>query len=163
MLMKHAKLFDSESVFVMDGDNQIDVFQAVAKKLTEQDLVKPGFLESIITREKNYPTGINLTPVSTALDNIAIPHTEAEYVKVSRIIPIKLIKPIVFHDMIQPDQQLEVKFLFMILNDNPTGQANILAQIMDFIATTDPQKLQMLFNLTDPQKIYEFLVDNFSK
>lgn len=65
--------------------------------------------------------------------------------------------------MIAPDQSLPVKFLFMILNNNPEGQANILAQIMDFLRLTPVSKLQALFNLTETDKIYQFLSKNFSQ
>ena len=65
--------------------------------------------------------------------------------------------------MIDPSQELEVKFLFMILNNDPEGQANILAQIMDFLASTSVLQLNKLFNLTDTNKIYEFLSENFKQ
>ena len=45
--------------------------------------------------------------------NIAIPHTESEFVKTCRIVPVKLNHPITFHNMIAPDASFEVRFLFM--------------------------------------------------
>ena len=38
--------------------------------------------------------------------------------------------------MINPEQPLEVKFLFMLLDNDPDGQAELLASVMDFLADT---------------------------
>ena len=71
------------------------------------------FLDHLIEREENYPTGLDLTLIDQALPNIAIPHTESEYVNTTRIIPIKLNHPISFNNMIQPKNRVG-RFLFFL-------------------------------------------------
>ena len=78
------------------------------------------------------------------------------------IVPVALKNEVIFKNMIEPDKNLSVKFLFMILNDNPEGQANILAQIMDFLRLTPVSKLTELFNYTDQDKIFQFLNNSFN-
>lgn len=114
-----------------------------------------------MNREQNFPTGIDLSVVDPELPNVAIPHTEGEFVNIRRVIPIKLLKPIKFFNMIQPDQELEVKFMFMILNNDPDGQANILAQIMNFLTATSKENLKEFFEMQEPKEIFDFLNNNF--
>lgn len=161
--MKQAQnfLFDKETVFILKGESQEEIFRTVANDLLEKDLVTDDFLENLLERENNFPTGIDLSVIDPKLPNIAIPHTEIEFVKTKRIIPIRLIQPIAFQNMIQPDQSLEVSFLFMILNDSATEQSNMLADIMDYLNQTDPKELGDFFESTKEEEVYEFLVDNF--
>ena len=94
---------------------------------------------------------------------MAIPHTEGEFVNTRMIVPIELTHPIKFNNMIEPDKELDVKFLFMILNNDPEGQANILAQIMDFLNSTPVDQLTKLFNLKSTDEIYEFMAEHFKQ
>ena len=71
--------------------------------------------------------------------------------------------PIRFNNMVDPQKTLDVSFLFMILNNDPTGQANVLAQIMDFLAHTSVDKLMELFSLDSTKEIYDFLTENFKQ
>lgn len=65
--------------------------------------------------------------------------------------------------MIAPDQKLKVSFLFMILNNDPEGQANVLAQIMDFLTTSSAETLAKLFGADDAATIYNVLATSFKK
>lgn len=161
--MKVDSLFSPKAVFVSDAIDSTAVLKEVSEKLLQQDLVKADFFTEITKREAKYPTGIDTSPIAKDLPNIAVPHTEGEFVNTRLVIPVALKSPVGFKNMIAPDQELPVKFLFMILNNDPEGQANILAQIMDFLRLTSVSKLQELFSLTDPDKIYQFLGKYFKQ
>lgn len=154
--------FFEDTTYVSGKTTQLEVFEEVYWDLLEKKLVTEDFLENLIEREKNYPTGLSLTPVSEGLPDIAIPHTESEFVLTTRIIPIKLKKPISFNDMISPDDQVSAHFLFMILNQNGEAQAGMLADIMDFINSVDKEVLCDFFNLENPELIYQFLEEHFN-
>ncbi|MCS4486738.1 PTS sugar transporter subunit IIA [Staphylococcus americanisciuri] len=154
-------LFAEDTVYVSNKQTQADVFKEVYTDLLKKNLVTEAFLEHLLEREQNYPTGLDLSPVSDRLPNIAIPHTETSFVKTSRIIPIKLQQPITFHNMIKPDTTISVSFLFMILNENSESQAGLLAQIMDFINATDKEALRTFFDLEDTTAIYQFLKQHY--
>ncbi|MCZ3622216.1 PTS sugar transporter subunit IIA [Lactobacillus mulieris] len=156
-------LFAPNAVFFTEKQARNEIFEEVYQKLLKLNYVKGNFLDNVIQRENTYPTGIDTSPISGELANVAIPHTEGEFVNTRLIVPIALKYPVKFNNMIDPSQELEVKFLFMILNNDPEGQANILAQIMDFLASTSVLQLNKLFNLTDTNKIYEFLSENFKQ
>lgn len=160
--MKENSLFSTEAVFVSDATDSTAIFKEVSKGLFARDLVKESFFNEITKREEKYPTGIDTSPISKELPNIAVPHTEGEFVNTCLIVPVALKNEVIFKNMIEPDKNLSVKFLFMILNDNPEGQANILAQIMDFLRLTPVSKLTELFNYTDQDKIFQFLNNSFN-
>lgn len=154
-------VFCEETVFVSNQPSQKGVFREVYDDLLKKKLVTVDFFEHLIEREENYPTGLDLTLIDQKLPNIAIPHTESDYVNTTRIIPIKLTHPISFNNMIQPKTELEVSFLFMILNKDGETQSNLLATIMDFINALDQSTLLHFFQLNDPKEIYTFLTNNF--
>lgn len=156
-------LFNEKEVFVSNASTQEEVFREVAEILYKRDLVTKDFINNLLEREENYPTGIDMSVVSEKIPNIAIPHTESEFVKARMIVPIKLNKEISFHNMIDPTKEFDVKFLFMILNNDPEGQSNILARIMDFMARTSENELVSFFKASDPKDIYSFLNRKFIK
>jgi PTS system galactitol-specific IIA component len=155
-------LIDKNLMFVVDGRSQDEVFQDVADRLLKADAVKPDFLKNLEEREKNYPTGMDMSVVNKDYPNIAIPHTEGQFVNTRKIIPVRLKQPIEFANMISPDQHFPVGFLFMILNNDPEGQANVLAQIMDFLTNADKDQLARLFNAEDTQTIFDILAPAFN-
>ncbi|GHN36009.1 PTS sugar transporter subunit IIA [Lactobacillus delbrueckii] len=154
-------LFASDAVFISEQTDKEAVIREVYQKLLDRGYVKGDFIAHILEREKQYPTGIDTSPISKDLPNVAIPHTEGEFVNTRMIAPIELVHPVKFHNMIEPDKELDVKFLFMILNNDPEGQANILAQIMDFLNSTPVEQLKQLFSSKSTSEIYEFLAEHF--
>lgn len=158
-----TSLFAPDAVYTSDKTSKEEVLEEVYGKLLKAGYVKGDFLSHIIEREEHYPTGIDTSPISKELPNVAIPHTEGEFVNARLIVPIALKHPVKFQNMIEPDKSLEVKFLFMILNNDPEGQANVLAQIMGFLSTTPVKDLVRLFNLTSTKQIFDFMSENFKQ
>lgn len=155
------KLFKKDAVFVSDKNPKEVVFEEVANELFKKGYVKDDFYEKLVERESKYPTGMDMKVVDEELPNIAIPHTESEYVNETLIAPIKLEKKVKFNNMINPEESLEVSYLFMILNDQKEKQANILAGIMDFLNSTDSKELKEFFEYEDTEDIYDFLTNKF--
>lgn len=157
-----TKFFFKDTVYVSNKQSQSQVFEEVYQDLLQKELVTEEFLENLLEREKNYPTGLDLSPVSKILPDIAIPHTESKFVRTTRIIPIKLKNVIPFNNMISPSQQVEAHFLFMILNENGDTQVSMLADIMDFMNSVGKEELCSFFQLEDTDAIYHFLEMHFN-
>lgn len=151
-------LIDKKYIFISDSKDKNEVFEEVYKVLYKDDLVTKEFLEMVEEREKNYPTGMDMSVVGGINYNIAIPHTEAYAVKTSMVIPIQLRNEISFNNMIEPDQEIKVKFMFLILNDGTDEQTNILAKIMDFVTKTE--NINDLFEIYNKNEIYSFIKNN---
>lgn len=154
-------LFTKDRIYVSNQTSQENVFNEIHQDLLRQNCVTEDFLQNLLEREKNYPTGIALTPIDPELPNIAIPHTETQFVKASGIVPVKLNYPITFYNMISPKEKLSVSFLFMILNQNGQDQTGLLAAIMDFINACGKDELVTFFNTEDPAELFNFLENNF--
>ena len=101
--------------------------------------------------------GLDTSTLGKNIPNIAIPHTEGEFVNTKLIVPVSLTTPVVFHNMINPEQPLEVKFLFMLLDNDPDGQAELLASVMDFLADTPANELREV--LTSPIRMQSMLFE----
>ena len=67
------KLFFKETTYVSSKGTQAEVFEEVYLDLLNKQLVTEDFLESLLERERNYPTGLDLSPISEILPDIAIP------------------------------------------------------------------------------------------
>ena len=102
-----------------------------------------------------------MRPLSRELPDVAVPHTEGDYVSAQLIVPIALRNSATFNNMVNPSEALEVKFLFLILNNDPDMHSTILAKIMDFLAGTSVDDLNELFNSDSNEEIYDFLENNF--
>lgn len=154
-------LFSKKRIYISNETSQEGVFTEVYQDLLSQNCVTEEFLANLRERENFYPTGIDLTPIDPKLPNIAIPHTESQFVKMSGIVPIKLKHPVSFYNMINPEEKLNVTFLFMILNLNGAEQTGLLAAIMDFINSCDTEELKAFFHKEDRTELFNFLKNNF--
>lgn len=85
-----TQLFAEDTVYISEQQDQKSVFKEIAQKLFEKGLVTEEYLDNLIDREENYPTALPLSPIDSSLPNIAIPHTESQFVNVTRIVPVKL-------------------------------------------------------------------------
>ncbi|SEP03782.1 PTS sugar transporter subunit IIA [Propionispora vibrioides] len=93
--MSLTELFD-ESLIELNGNfsSQAAFFKAVSLKLQNLQYVKNGFFEKIQEREKKFPTGLK-----TKSFNVAIPHTDPEYVNRSFIYVIRMRNSLPFCQM----------------------------------------------------------------
>ncbi|VSO86004.1 PTS system transporter subunit IIA [Streptococcus pneumoniae] len=125
--------FDKNLVFCLEADNQEQLFDQVASLLEEREIVTPTYREALITREKSFPTGLDMEFLGKDLPNVAIPHTDIVHNLAEKVVVVRLEKPVTFHNMIAPGKEVEVSLLFFIINNSSSSQTNILAQLMDFL------------------------------
>ena len=158
MTKEFTKLFSEDLIFIEEAKDSEDIFNKIGKKLIEKGMVKDSFIDAVISREKDYPTGLDLSVIDNTVEvpNVAIPHTESKYCNTKKVVVVKLKKEIVFNDMISPDYKLKVRFLFMILNNEKGKQCNILADLMNFF--TKNKNFLKLAGLNDTSEIYKYIV-----
>ncbi|NMM65336.1 PTS sugar transporter subunit IIA [Clostridium sp. P21] len=157
MIKEVTQLFRKDLVFIEDAKDSSGIFTKIGKKLLEKGLVNEEFVQAVISREKDYPTGLDLSVVGEGIPNVAIPHTESEYCKAKNVVVVKLNDEIEFNNMISPDNKLKVKFLFMILNNEKEAQSNILSHLMEFFTQND--NVKKLCEISDPGEIYKYITE----
>ena len=152
--------FDKNLVFCLEADNQEQLFDQVATLLEEREIVTPTYREALITREKSFPTGLDMGFLGKDLPNVAIPHTDIVHNLTENVVVVRLDQPVTFHNMIAPDQEVEVSLLFFIINNSSSSQTNILAQLMDFF--TSNGNLEALSKLDSEEKLYDYITESIS-
>ncbi|MBU2699693.1 PTS system galactitol-specific IIA component [Sporomusaceae bacterium BoRhaA] len=137
--MSKQQLFQEDLIFQENFRSMDEALAIMAKRLVQADLVKNSYEESIKEREKEFPTGLDLSVIGTDLPNIAIPHTNREHCKATKVILVKLNQGgISVGNMINPLQELQnVRYLFMIINGADSEQTGILSKIMEFVTNAD--------------------------
>ncbi|HEL1639607.1 PTS sugar transporter subunit IIA [Streptococcus suis] len=105
-----------------------DLFQLIGKELKEKGYVTDQYLEALLEREREFPTGLK-----TRYVNIAIPHTDPHVIERPFIYVVKNSQPI---NMLQMGDNSEMTchyFLFLGIKD-PKGQVGLLAALMDIFS-----------------------------
>lgn len=150
-----ANLFKDDLIFFENVATWEELFDQVGSKLLDKNLVKPSFVEAIKERERNYPTGLDLSVVGEDTPNVAIPHTETEHCNSDQIVVVKLNNEIMFNNMIAPDKELNVRFVFFILNSQKSAQTNILSNLMGFF--TKDNNVNHLNQLETAEEVYQYI------
>lgn len=91
------------------------------------------------------------------MPNVAIPHTDVDHSLDKKIVVVRLVKPVTFYNMISPNKEVIVSWVFFIINNSNSSQINILSQLMDFF--TGNGHLEDLSKLTTPEDIYKYITE----
>ena len=140
-----TSLFAPDAVYTSDKTSKEEVLEEVYGKLLKSGYVKGDFLSHIIEREEHYPTGIDTSPISKELPNVAIPHTEGEFVNARLIVPIALKHPIKFQNMIEPDSLPISEGMIGEIENNYSQAWQIVQQIKELMQ----EKLQIKLSLSE--------------
>mgnify|MGYP000283944104 CR=1 FL=1 len=105
-----------------------EIFKILFKKLYDRGFVKKSFLDAIIEREKTFPTGLSLNKY-----NVAIPHTDPKHVIKPAVAVATLKKPVVFKNMGDPLESVNVSIVFMIALNQSHSQVEALQQMIQLI------------------------------
>lgn len=130
-------------------DNQKELFQHIGEDLHKKEYVTEGYLKGITEREANFPTGL-----ATQYLNIALPHSDPEYIKEPFIYIVRNTKPI---QMLQMGDNAELKcnyFFFLGIND-PGNQVGLLAKMMELFM--DAQFVETFKAIDDDEDMYELI------
>lgn len=143
--------FDQElCLFHIKPEDQMQLFEDMYKKLYLSGCVKASFLDGILTRESEYPTGLEFNGVG-----FAIPHTDSVYVNKSQICFASLDEPVVFQDMTDKSHNIEVNLVFMLAMAVPHEQVETLQNLMTLF--TDEQKVNKLRELSSQEEFIKLL------
>lgn len=128
----------------LDFENSKEVLHYLANKLHKKNLVNDEFAEELVKREKSYPTGL------PAKINVAIPHTDSDYVKEAAIAVGVLNSPVVFNSMEDPNVKLEVRLVIMLAIKDSSKQIQLLQNIIALIQSEDD--ISEIINSSDKTK-----------
>lgn len=125
--------FEKElAVFGSEADVKEEILSELGKRLIEKGWVKEGFIQSILDREKAFPTGLPTAPFG-----VAIPHTDGHMVNHPGIAFASLKKPVKFLAMGSDSVLVEVKLVFMLALKSPEDQLDMLQKLVALFQNPD--------------------------
>lgn len=126
--------------------SQEEVVHLLCEHLAAQKAIVPGYEESLLEREENYPTGLVLGEVCAA-----IPHTDPQYARTTKLVVAALANPVAWKNMEDPDEQVEVSVVVLSLFDKPEKQLEALQKIMGIIQ--DQSALKKVLNASNADEV----------
>lgn len=141
-----------KSVIVPDLEAETweDVMKSLGQKLIDEGYTKESYIDALLTREKDFPTGLDIEGLG-----VAIPHTDVSHVNKAGIAIGVLKKPVTFIQMGSDDEEIGVKLVFMLAVTDPNAHIDELQRIIEIIQ--DKDVLEKLFTVTDKDTIIEVI------
>ena len=145
------ELMNPKFVFpTLAAKNYEDVMSQVGGALTREGYAKETYVDALIEREKEYPTGLDVDGYG-----VAIPHTPVEHVNKTAIAVAILKDPVEFTAMGTDDEFVQVKIVMMLAIAGKPGEhgAHIdeLQRIMAILQ--DTALLEKIQNAADAETI----------
>lgn len=142
---------DRELVIIeLEADSKEEVLTLMGNQLIEKGFVKEDFVESILKREESFPTGLPTEPFG-----VAIPHTDGDMVKESKIAFASLKKPVKFLAMGQSEELIDIKLVFMLALKNPADQLATLQKLVGLFQ--NPETVSKLARTKNADELNELI------
>ncbi|MDD3028265.1 MAG: PTS sugar transporter subunit IIA [Erysipelotrichaceae bacterium] len=119
----------------LDATNNADVLEKVGAALIKEDYAKDTYVEALLKREAEFPTGLDVDGVG-----VAIPHTDVSHVKVPGVAIAVLKNPVDFIQMGSDDDKVSVSIVFMLAVVNPQAHLEKLQRILAIIQDSEVLK-----------------------
>lgn len=151
--MEYKDLFYNRLIELnCDTKDSTELFSKIAKRLLEEGFVNEGYYQGIVSREKEFPTGLITQHV-----NIALPHSDPEYIIKPFVFIVRNNNPISVKQM-GDNQDIEVKdFFFLGIND-PSNQVGLLQSFMKLFMSETFVSEYLHSNNQD--ELYNLFIDN---
>jgi PTS system galactitol-specific IIA component len=117
----------------LEAEDAAEVIADISARLLAAGYVRESFAEAALEREKAIPTGLPLG----GNYNAAIPHTDVEHVIKPGIGLATLVKPVVFKNMVSPDEPVEVRLVFVLALEQPKSQIEMLQEVAQVLQRPD--------------------------
>lgn len=120
--------------------NKKDLFERMSKIFLIEGYVTTNYLSSLLEREKKYPTALNFGSY-----NVAIPHTESDFINKERIVFVRTKNPIIFNDMVTNEER-KVELVIFLLVKNKVKQTDYLMKLMNLLSDEDKYNILLKSN-----------------
>lgn len=125
--------FNEKNILLnLNMNNKEEAIDALIVNMMESGHVNRGYYKDVMERENQYPTGLPTVPIA-----VAIPHAKSKHVNISGVGVAVLKNPVEFNNMVNPDEKLSVKLVFLLANQNYDDQLRDLCQLMEIFASEE--------------------------
>lgn len=115
----------------VEASDMEDVLKKIGSAYTREGYTKESYVQALITREKEFPTGLDVDGYG-----VAIPHTSVEHVNQSGVAIAILKNPVTFVQMGTDDETVGVQIVFMLAVVDPNQHIDELKRILEIIQDT---------------------------
>ena len=148
--MKLSEMLFPECILLgVEGDTKEEVLKSLFQALHDNGKVKDTFYDAILTREKSYPTGLEVEPCC-----VAIPHVTPEHVQSSALGVAVLKKPVEFERM-DGEGKVQVQVIFNIALSEGGKQIETLQEIIAVIS--NEEELTKILQASTPEEIIKII------
>lgn len=142
----------NEKLIILDMEAQTstDVFQILGRTLIHEGYCKDSYIDALIEREKDFPTGVNMGEIG-----IAIPHTDKKHVNKGGVAIGVLKSPATFYQMGTTDEMVHAKLVFMLAVDDPKEHLVFLQRILQVLQ--DQDVLEKIKKVKNKQELIDII------
>jgi PTS system galactitol-specific IIA component len=149
--MDSSNVFQEELVAVgLDESSSKGAIRILGELLLKSGYVTGPYIDAVIEREKEFPTGLPTKPFG-----VAIPHADCEHVAKTGIAVGLLRKPVEFGVMGTVEETVGVNVIFLMAIREPEGQIKWLQGLAQFLHNQDA--LIELIAMDNPSGVVEML------
>lgn len=146
----HIQTSEELTLFKVAAETNQDIIRALANCMKKNGYVKPTFLEAVLEREANMPTGL-----ITKAFGVAIPHSDPEHVNQSAIAVGLLDKPVIFKNMANPQEDVPVILVLLLAIAEKGSVTKVLARLAE--AFLNPVTLNKFLTLQNATQLSAYL------
>jgi PTS system galactitol-specific IIA component len=155
--MDIMSLLDEELVLTnMQVTDAREAICILGELLQKRGLVEEGFVQAVLDREEEFPTGLATQDVQ-----IALPHTEAKHVRTSKMVIGVLDNPVPFKKMGAPGETVEAKEIFLLAIGEHHSQVQALQQLATLFQ--DGSTLKMIASAPDAESVLKAVADGVKR
>ena len=145
-------MFDAKiALFHQKAKDKEEALKILADEFINSGVAKETFYDGLITREKNFATGLTLNNMC-----VAIPHTDPEHVNRTQVGFMSLNEPVEFIEMGTDDKVIPVTMMFMLALKEAHQQLDMLMKLMDVFQNDElMDKFKAVDNYEDYYRLIE--------
>ncbi len=139
--------------YFLDYKSKEEALEYLAEELFKRGFVNDDYGKAVLEREIEFPTGLPTSPVP-----VAIPHSDRRFVTQSGIAIAKMKSPIVFKNMGEPEEELNVALIFLLAVSRDESQVLLIKSVLEIVQ--DKDILQDLIDAKSESELVEIFRRN---
>lgn len=135
----------------LEAKTNREALRKIVEHLMKEGYVEEGYLQKLLEREKQFPTGLCTMPFA-----VALPHTESDHILKPCIAIAKLKKPVGFYEMVNDKNMVQVHYIFNLVLQKTEQQLELLQILIGIFSNEKIMKI--LEKEDEPEKIAKILL-----
>ncbi len=127
-----------------------ELLSKLSNLLKKEGIVKSGYYKALLEREEEFPTGLNGQHI-----NFALSHTDPEYVEEPAVFFTTLEESVIFFNMEEPEEALEVDIIFLLAVKDSSDQVSLLKNLVDIMQEEEVVEKLLSYSPGEEKEVVE--------